>query len=207
MSILYSTIAWAASPARGVQPGRLRTPDTASLWSKLSHHPFDARKAFQGSHVEVWAYIGVAICYFPIALLGYYVFGNSVADNVLVGLEHPRWLIAAANIFVVIHVVGGYQVYAMAVFDTLETFLVAKLKFPPSSLLRFVTRTLFVVLTMLVGIVIPFFSSLLGFLGGFAFAPASYFLPYVMWLKLYKPGQALFLVMDNQLGTLHFKLL
>ncbi|XLT61808.1 hypothetical protein HN873_018332 [Arachis hypogaea] len=40
---------------------------------------------------------------------------------------------------------------------------------------------------MLIGIRILFFGSLLGFLGGFAFAPTSYFLPCIIWLKLKKP--------------------
>lgn len=59
----------------------------------------------------VVAYIIVALCYFPVALVGFYVFGNTVEDNILIGLQKPAWLIAAANLFVVIHVVGGYQVH------------------------------------------------------------------------------------------------
>lgn len=58
----------------------------------------------------IFAYIVVALCYFPVAFLGYYMFGNSVEDNILITLEKPRWLIACANIFVFVHVVGGYQV-------------------------------------------------------------------------------------------------
>lgn len=56
------------------------------------------------------AYIVVALCYFPVALIGYYIFGNSVDDNILISLEKPSWLIAMANMFVVIHVIGSYQV-------------------------------------------------------------------------------------------------
>ena len=58
----------------------------------------------------VLAYIGVAFCYFPVAFIGYYVYGNTVDDNILITLEHPAWLIAAANMFVIVHVIGGYQV-------------------------------------------------------------------------------------------------
>ena len=58
----------------------------------------------------VVAYIIVAICYFPVALIGYWMFGNAVEDNILISLEKPAWLIAAANMFVVIHVIGSYQV-------------------------------------------------------------------------------------------------
>lgn len=58
----------------------------------------------------VVAYIVVAICYFPVALIGYWMYGNSVSDNILISLEKPTWLIASANLFVVIHVIGSYQV-------------------------------------------------------------------------------------------------
>ncbi|XP_028794071.1 lysine histidine transporter 1-like [Neltuma alba] len=213
MSLTYSIIAWTASLARGFQPDisyAIKARSTADATFNFFTSLGDVAFAYAGHSVAleiqatipstpekpskgpmwrgvIWAYVGVAFCYFPVAIVGYYVFGNSVADNVLVGLEHPRWLIAAANIFVVIHVIGGYQVYAMSVFDMLETYLVVKLKFPPSILLRFITRTIYVVVTMIIAIAIPFFSSLLGFLGGFAFAPTSYFLPCIIWLKIYKP--------------------
>lgn len=56
------------------------------------------------------AYVVVALCYFPVAMIGYWVFGNNVEDNILISLQKPRWLIALANFFVVIHVIGSYQV-------------------------------------------------------------------------------------------------
>ncbi|AES72075.1 transmembrane amino acid transporter family protein [Medicago truncatula] len=40
---------------------------------------------------------------------------------------------------------------------------------------------------VIIAISVPFFGSLLGFLGGFALAPTSYFLPCIIWLKLKKP--------------------
>lgn len=58
----------------------------------------------------VVAYIVVAICYFPVAFLGYWAFGNEVDDNILLTLSKPRWLIATANMMVVVHVIGSYQV-------------------------------------------------------------------------------------------------
>ncbi|KAK4476697.1 hypothetical protein RD792_015857 [Penstemon davidsonii] len=136
----------------------------------------------------VWfAYAVVAACYFPVAFVGYYVFGNSVDDNVLMSLEKPAWLIITANIFVVIHVCGSYQVFAMPVFDMMETYLVKQKDFKPSTRLRFTTRVIYVVLTMFVGILFPSFSGLLSFFGGFAFAPTTYFLPCIVWLKICKP--------------------
>lgn len=67
------------------------------------------------SKVPMWkgvmvAYFINAICYFPVALIGYWAFGQDVDDNVLVGLRRPEWLIASANLMVVVHVIGSYQV-------------------------------------------------------------------------------------------------
>ncbi|XP_028073799.1 lysine histidine transporter 1-like [Camellia sinensis] len=52
--------------------------------------------------------------------------------------------------------------------------------------LRFITRLL-LAFDMFVAITFPFFSGLLGFFGGFAFAPTTYFPPCVMWLASKKP--------------------
>jgi hypothetical protein len=45
---------------------------------------------------------------------------------------------------VVVHVVGSYQVYAMPVFDMIETVLVRKYWFTPGFRLRLIARTVYV---------------------------------------------------------------
>ncbi|KAK3139694.1 hypothetical protein QOZ80_5AG0388120 [Eleusine coracana subsp. coracana] len=133
------------------------------------------------------AYALVALCYFAVAFTGYYAFGNAVAPNVLISLEKPKWLVAAANLMVAVHVVGSYQVFAMPVFDMMETVLVKKLEFTPGLRLRLIARSAYVLATMFVGMTFPFFDGLLGFFGGFGFAPTTYFIPCIMWLILRKP--------------------
>ncbi|CAN6349310.1 unnamed protein product [Urochloa humidicola] len=135
----------------------------------------------------VAAYAVVALCYFSVAFAGYYAFGGAVDPNVLITLDRPRWLIAAANLMVVVHVVGGYQVFAMPMFDMIETLLVKRHGFAPGFWLRFAARSAYVAATMFVGITFPFFDGLLGFFGGFGFAPTTYFIPCIMWLILKKP--------------------
>ncbi|WVZ97149.1 hypothetical protein U9M48_042704 [Paspalum notatum var. saurae] len=135
----------------------------------------------------VVAYAIVALCYFSVAFAGYYAFGSSVDPNVLITLQKPRWLIAAANLMVVVHVIGGYQVFAMPMFDMIETVLVKKHKFTPGIGLRLISRSAYVAVTMFIGITFPFFDGLLGFFGGFGFAPTTYFIPCIMWLMLRKP--------------------
>ncbi|CAA3005478.1 lysine histidine transporter 1-like [Olea europaea subsp. europaea] len=213
MSLSYSTIAWGASVDKGVQKdvqyGYKATTTAGTVFNFFSALG-DVAFAYAGhnvvleiqstipstpekpSKVPMWrgvivAYVVVALCYFPVALIGYWMFGNKVDDNILITLEKPIWLIAMANMFVVVHVIGSYQIYAMPVFDMIETVLYKKLKFRPSWYVRFVSRNIYVGFTMFVAISFPFFGGLLGFFGGFAFAPTTYFLPCIMWLAIYKP--------------------
>lgn len=60
------------------------------------------------------AYVVIALCYLPVALVGYYIFGNNLEDNILLTLQTPTWLIAMANMFVVVHLIGSYQVSFMS---------------------------------------------------------------------------------------------
>ncbi|GFP90712.1 lysine histidine transporter-like 6 [Phtheirospermum japonicum] len=123
----------------------------------------------------VLAYFINAACYFPVAFIGYWAFGQDVADNVLVALERPAWLIATANMMVVVHVIGSYHVYAMPVFDILERTTTKRLSISNGLVLRLIVRSAYVAFTLLVGVTFPFFGDLLGFFGGFGFAPTSYF--------------------------------
>ena len=58
----------------------------------------------------ILGYVIVASCYFPVALIGSKYLGKDINDNVLLSLTFPSKLIAIANMMVVIHVVGSYQV-------------------------------------------------------------------------------------------------
>ncbi|XP_057962842.1 lysine histidine transporter-like 6 [Malania oleifera] len=213
MSLSYSTIAWAGSLSHGreenVSYGYKKTSE-ADYMFRVSNALGQISFAFAGhavaleiqatipstpekpSRIAMWkgavgAYFVNAICYFPVALIGYWAFGQDVEDNVLAALKRPQWLIAAANLMVVVHVIGSYQVYAMPVFAMLENIMMKRLKFPPGLALRLVTRSAYVAFTLFVGVTFPFFGDLLGFFGGFGFTPTSYFLPSILWLVIKKP--------------------
>ena len=132
----YSTIAWAASIEKGVQPDvqyGYKAKTTAGTIFNFFNALGSVAFAYAGHNVvleiqasipstpekpskgPMWkgvlvAYIVVALCYFPVALIGFWMFGNAVEDNILISLKKPTWLIATANMFVVIHVIGSYQV-------------------------------------------------------------------------------------------------
>ncbi|OIT35860.1 PREDICTED: lysine histidine transporter-like 2 [Nicotiana attenuata] len=214
MSLTYSTVAWACSIGRGIE-GRevsyeLRGEKTSDNVFMFLSALGDVAFAYAGHNVVleiqatipstsekpskdpmwkgVWvAYLIVAVCYLPVAFIGYWAFGNVVEDNILLSLEKPMWIIAAANLFVVVHVIGSYQVFAMPMFDMIETYAVKSMRLKPSTLLRFSVRTTFVAFTLFVGMTIPFFGGLMGFFGGFALAPTSYYLPCIIWLIIVKP--------------------
>ncbi|KAG0551590.1 hypothetical protein BDA96_01G436300 [Sorghum bicolor] len=115
----------------------------------------------------VAAYLVTAACYFPVALLECWAFGRDVSDNVLVALQRLPWLVAAANMMVVIHVVGSYQH---------QDILVTRFRLPQGLLLRLVARSAYVAFTLFIAVTFLFFGDLLGFFGGFGFTPTSYFL-------------------------------
>ncbi|CAD6246520.1 unnamed protein product [Miscanthus lutarioriparius] len=213
MSLSYSTIAWGASVDKGkvadVDYGLRATTTPGKVFGFLGALGTVAF-AYAGHNVvleiqatipstpekpskkPMWkgvvvAYIVVALCYFPVTFVGFWAFGKTVDSDILVTLSRPKWLIALANMMVVIHVIGSYQIYAMPVFDMMETVLVKKLRFPPGLMLRLIARTVYVAFTMFIAITFPFFDGLLSFFGGFAFAPTTYFLPCIMWLAIYKP--------------------
>ena len=142
MSLSYSTIAWVASLNHAHDRGAGTVVDYSLTATTTTGKTFnflsalgDVAFAYAGHNVvleiqatipstpetpskkPMWkgcvvAYIIVALCYFPVALVGYWAFGKQVDDNILITLEKPRWLIATANMFVVIHVIGSYQASA-----------------------------------------------------------------------------------------------
>ena len=59
----------------------------------------------------VWvAYAVVSWCYFGVSCAGYWAFGNNVMSNVIFSIGHPKWMVAMADLFVTVHVIGSYQV-------------------------------------------------------------------------------------------------
>ncbi|KAF9604398.1 hypothetical protein IFM89_006407 [Coptis chinensis] len=210
MSLSYSTIAWTASAHKGVQPdvqydykSSTKAGTILNFFNALGEVAF----AYAGHNVvleiqaqipstpekpskkPMWkgvvvAYIVVALCYFPVAIIGYWMFGNNVEDNILISLEKPSWLIGLANFFVVIHVIGSYQIYALPVYDMIETVLVKKMNCPPGLPLRLTARSAYVAITMFLAMTFPFFGGLLGFFGGFAFAPTTYFICIILGVTL-----------------------
>lgn len=131
--------------------------------------------------------------------LGYSAFGNAAPGNILTGFGfyEPYWLIDFANVCIVVHLVGAYQVFSQPIFAALET--AAAKRWPNArfvtrehplvagrfhvNLLRLTWRTAFVVVSTVLAIVLPFFNDILGFLGAIGFWPLTVYYPVEMYIR------------------------
>ena len=119
--------------------------------------------------------------YMSIGTIGYAAFGDDCPGNLLTGFGfyEPYWLVIIANLAIVIHLIGGYQVWTqpflMAVESKLESL------FPNSAILKagfnmpagrnkvwhvryyiLVWRSIYVVFTTIIAILAPFFNDIVG---------------------------------------------
>ncbi|KAK6916296.1 Amino acid transporter, transmembrane domain [Dillenia turbinata] len=142
------------------------------------------------------------IFYVLCGVTGYAAFGNKISGNLLTGFELDRlfWLANVANVCVVVHLIGAYQILAQPVFQFVEKkcaekwpesgFIKATYQIPiPMSgnydvnLFRVVWRSIYVIIASLVAIILPFFNDLLGLIGAAVFWPLTVFLPVEMYIK------------------------
>lgn len=133
--------------------------------------------------------------------IGYAAFGNNAPGNLLTGFGfyNPYWLVDIANVCVVVHLIGAYQVYGQPLFAFVEHWVSGS--FPESqfihneysvnlpccgiyyvNLFRLVWRTCFVIFTTVVAMLLPFFNDIVGILGAIAFWPLTVYFPIEMYI-------------------------
>lgn len=131
---------------------------------------------------------------------GYAAFGSLTPGNILTGFGfyEPYWLIDFANICIVIHLIGGYQIYSQPVFASMERWAVKK--YPESrfvnkfyrikllglpsfqmNLFNLCCRTIYVASTTAVAMIFPYFNQVLGVLGALNFWPLTIYFPVEMY--------------------------
>ncbi|XP_028765516.1 lysine histidine transporter-like 8 [Neltuma alba] len=156
------------------------------------------------SHLAMWrgvkfAYLIIASCVLPLAIGGYWAYGNLVTmlpgnGGMLSALhkyhEHDttKTMLACASLLVVINSVSSFQIYAMPVFDNLEVRYTSRKKRACPRRLRAALRVFFGCLAYFIAVALPFLPSLAGLLGGFAL-PVTLAYPCFMWLKMKKPSK------------------
>ncbi|OWM91503.1 hypothetical protein CDL15_Pgr017421 [Punica granatum] len=141
------------------------------------------------------------IFYMLCGCMGYAAFGDLAPGNLLRGFGYfnPFWIVDIANAAIVIHLVGAYQVYCQPLFAFIESsaanrwpnsdFITKDIDAPVPVLrwklnrFRMVYRTIFVFITTLISMVLPFFNNIVGILGAVGFWPLTVYFPVEMYIK------------------------
>ncbi|XP_057973405.1 amino acid permease 3-like [Malania oleifera] len=160
--------------------------------------PAEAKTMNKATFVSV---IVTTVFYMLCGCMGYAGFGDLSPGNLLTGFGfyNPYWLLDIANAAIVIHLVGAYQVYCQPLFAFIEKsaadrfpdsdFISKEIKihipgFRPYSLnlFRLVWRTIFVIATTVISMLLPFFNDVVGLLGALGFWPLTVYFPVEMYI-------------------------
>eukprot|EP00878_Enallax_costatus_P044191 GHUV01052515.1.p1 GENE.GHUV01052515.1~~GHUV01052515.1.p1 ORF type:complete len:122 (-),score=31.08 GHUV01052515.1:304-669(-) len=109
-------------------------------------------------------FIATGLAYFAVSIVGFWAFGTAVADNVLLSFARGphSWVVAMADMMVVVHVASAFQVYMQPVYQLVENAIKARAGVERVNPIVATSLRLFlVVLVTVVGIIIPFFSNLM----------------------------------------------
>ncbi|KAL0325654.1 UNVERIFIED_CONTAM: Lysine histidine transporter-like 8 [Sesamum radiatum] len=219
-AITYSTMVWVLSvsqqrpPSLSYEPLSLPTL-TASVFSVLNALGIIAF-AFRGhnlvleiqatmpstfkkpAHVPMWrgakvAYVFIAMCLFPVAIGGYWAYGNLMPSGGILNAlfafhshDIPRGLLAMPFLLVVFNCLSSFQIYSMPVFDSFEAGYTSRTNRPCSIWVRSGFRVFYGFVSLLIGVALPFLSSLAGLLGGLTL-PVTFAYPCFMWVLIKKP--------------------
>ncbi|KAF3781645.1 Amino acid permease 3 [Nymphaea thermarum] len=147
--------------------------------------------------------VGVTTTFYMLCgCMGYAAFGDNAPSNLLTGFGfyNPYWLLDIANVAIVVHLVGAYQVFCQPLFAFIEKY--AQSRWPDSdfitkdiavpipfavkpynlNLFRLIWRTIFVILTTIISMLLPFFNDVVGLLGAFGFWPLTVYFPVEMYI-------------------------
>ncbi|XP_044474967.1 amino acid permease 3-like [Mangifera indica] len=142
------------------------------------------------------------LIYMLCGCFGYAAFGDLSPENLLTGLgfDKPFWLLEIAKVAIVVHLIGAYQVYCQPLFIFIEKE--ASDRFPSMmpitkeirvpipgfrsyklNLSRLVWRTIFVTITSVISMILPFFNNGVGLLGALGLWPFTVYFPVEMYIR------------------------
>ncbi|KAH7447506.1 hypothetical protein KP509_01G109600 [Ceratopteris richardii] len=148
---------------------------------------------------------GLSVCYMvalatfvPVAVAGYWAFGNQAEGVILLNLLKPRqfclvprWLFFSANGFACVQLVVYTVLHLHPTFERLEvvTIDIKQSKFSRRNLVvRLMSRSFFVVMSTLLAAMLPFFVQFSAFMGAVGFTPICLFLPVLFYNIIFRPS-------------------
>lgn len=112
----------------------------------------------------------------------------------------PNWVLYMANAMVIIHLIAAYQVWSQPHFALVEEWVEhGACKNVQRPFLRYITRgfplrlvyrSFYVVIVTFLAVLLPFFESILGFVGAIGFWPMTVFFPINCWIRVFRPKKA-----------------
>ncbi|XP_031131245.1 amino acid permease 6-like [Ipomoea triloba] len=166
----------------------------------LRSSPRERRAMKQATSVGI---LVASVFYLLCGILGYLAFGNHAPGNLLTddhGFYEPFWVVDLANVCIIVHLVGAYQVFSQPFFALVESW--SRTKWMGSQFItqehtvhipfagdwrfspfRLAWRTAYVVFTTVVALIFPFFNAILGLLGSIAFWPLTIYFPIEMYIS------------------------
>lgn len=161
---------------QGTMPSSVKRPSRVPMWKGVK-----------------FAYLIVAACFFPIAVGGYWAYGNSIPNGGMLDALHiyhthdtSKFLLGFASFLVVINCLTSFQIYAMPVFDNLELRYTSNMNKACPQWLRSGFRAFFGCLALFISVALPFLPSLAGLIGGIVL-PITLAYPCFMWILIKKP--------------------
>ncbi|KAL4616404.1 hypothetical protein ACB092_07G196600 [Castanea dentata] len=120
------------------------------------------------------SYILIAMCQYPLAIVGFWAYGNKVpfsggllsAFSQIHGANTSKLIMGSIYLLVLVNHLCAFQVYAMPAFDNLEIRYTTKKKKPCPKWVRTCLRIFFGGVTFFVAVTVPFLGSLALLIGG-----------------------------------------
>ncbi|XP_042983790.1 lysine histidine transporter-like 8 [Carya illinoinensis] len=141
------------------------------------------------------SYILIATSQFPLAIAGFWAYGNKIPYNGLGlltafsqfhGYNNSKFMMGFIYLLVLVNCLCAFQIYAMPIFDNLEFRYTTKKKQRCPRWVRTGIRLFFGGLAFFVAVAFPFLGSLGPLIGGIAL-PLTLAYPCFMWLSMKKP--------------------
>lgn len=151
------------------------------------------------SRLPMWkgvlsAYLLIGMCLFPLAIGGYWAYGHMIPKEggmlgalyMFHGLDASKTALGLTALLLIVSSLSSFPIYAMPMFDRIESGYTSRKKKPCPWWLRTLFRIIFGLLCFLAAAEIPFGSNVGRILGGFSL-PLTLSLPCFIWLKIKKP--------------------
>ncbi|KAL4015543.1 hypothetical protein IC575_023129 [Cucumis melo] len=141
-------------------------------------------------------YTVIAVTFLSVGISGYWTFGNeamgTVLSNFMAHNSLPSWLLIITNTFCFLQVSAVAGTYLQPTNEVFEKIFADpnKNQFSTRNIVpRLISRSLSVVVAIIIGAMLPFFGDLMALIGAFGFIPLDFIMPMIFYNATFKPSK------------------